>query len=331
MKIRALTATAAAAVGLCCAHPSAAQLKEQDQTRTFNRYVVAAVKQLEARQAQSGYNINRAYSQPVAYGEGHLKATEPPYTMCVAAVAEVLVIAINNWVNDHPESRARDHLPLAGWNRMRPSDFRAHLWVAPQLGAYGSADAFVTFAVGKRVPFSELLPGAFINLNRPARPDKGKKASGHAVIFLGFVDIEGRQVETYDAKKVAGFRYFSANGGLTPALYPSGGFYERLGFFNKPNGQEVCPRIPGARIDCNIMLSASQKFLNTGYVLAPTLWDAKLRDQNLKALSAKLYAQAKTRGPDFLGLPSTLTKEQFDDALATTDTLALNPIYAEDQ
>jgi hypothetical protein len=175
---------------------------------SFNAYILKAVTELNTNFGGKGYNINKAYTHAYGYGTGKINPSDPPWTMCVAAVAEVITTAINIYVKDTNDRSPYIHLPVDGWNRMRPTDIRSHIWVDSRLDSYGTADALVTFGVGKHVPFSDLTPGSFINLNRQ-RPNM--KPSGHAVVFLAFLDKDGKELSTY-SNKVVGFKYFSSQG-----------------------------------------------------------------------------------------------------------------------
>jgi hypothetical protein len=292
---------------------------------SFNGYVLKGIEELTARQSNSGYDIHEAYAQPVTYGGGALKPTDPPMTMCVAAMAELIVVAINSYVKATGDQTPYSYLPIDGWNRMRPNDIRSHIWVDPRLGSNGTADSLVTFGIGKRVAFKDLTPGSFINLNRTARP--GGRPTGHAVAFLAFLDKDGNELAEF-GPTVSGFKYFSANGS---GRFPNGGFYSRHAFFNKPNGTPYCPNLPGKKIDCYIMKSESQKLLNAGYMLMPTKWDAAARDKNLGDIRKKLFDLTQTRGPTFLNIQAGTTFEKFVEDLNQRDTMVLNPIFSNSE
>lgn len=287
-------------------------------TDGMNAYVLRAVDKLYKESPSKGYHINKAYSKEIAYGGGVIRPSEPPLTMCVAAVAEVLVTAINLYVAETGDTSPYAFLPTDGWNRMRPRDIRSHIWVAPQLDAYGTADAFVTFGIGRRVRFSELSPGSFVNLNRINK-------SGHAVVFISYVDRAGNNVPTY-SDAVAGFRYFSAQG---VGRNPNAGFGYRIAFFTHSDGTRVCPdqTADGTKRDCDVIYKRDQRFLNTGYLQSPKHWNAVQRDTNLKALAKGLYKQSRSRGPEFLGFPSSMSETEFYSKLEEADTLQLNPNF----
>lgn len=314
------------AATLIFAAPSAVRA-QTTEGEAFNNYVVQAVAILNKDYAARGY-ADSAYTHEMKYGPDGpgkpapiIKPTKPPYTMCVAAVAEVIVTALNLYAADKTTDpkmvrRVLQHLPAEGWMRMRPQDIRAHIWVDSHLKSYGTADALSTFGVGRHAKFSELKPGAFINVNR-------LNNTGHAVVFLGYIDRTGKDLPAY-GPDVAGFRYFSSQG---KAYSAGSGFGYRWAFFNQ-NGNAYCPVLDGGRkTDCGIIYTADQDVLNTGYMLLPDYWDAQYRDKSLKAIADRIYRQNYSRGVSDLGLPKNLTREQFLKALNSTDTMQLNPKY----
>ncbi len=292
----------------------------------FNKYILKAVEKLEAEYASKGYDIKKAYTHSFAYSDGALKPTDAPWTMCVAAVAETIATAINLYVAETGDHKPYDFLPVANFNRMRPTDLRSHIWVDPKLDSYGTADALVTFGMGKRVKFSELTPGSFINLNRN-RPSS--RPTGHAVIFLSYLDATGKELDHYSDAAV-GFKYWSAQGKGTNG---DAGFAYRYAFLNHlPDQTGFCPDLgPGKKVDCWIINSRSSKMLNMGYLLEPSLWDKKVRDKNLADVVDGLYAQTRSRGPNaLLSLPQEISFQDFVKAISETDTMALNPVFPED-
>lgn len=284
----------------------------------FNEYILKAVADLNQHYPSKGYDINKAYTHDIAYDSGTVKASQPALTMCVAATAEVIITALNLYVKETGDKSVYAYLPVTSWNRMRPKDIRSHIWVDPKLDAYGTADALVTFGIGKRVKFSELEPGSFVNINRLNK-------SGHSVIFIGFIDSKGDVLPVY-SDKVMGFKYFSAQGSGTKG---DSGFAYRYAFFAKDNNKPFCPTLPaGKRRDCQIIWSTGQKYLNTGYMLMPSVWDAAQRDKNLHEIAQGLYKQTRSRGPSALpGISDTLSLADFLKAIDTKDTMILNPVF----
>jgi hypothetical protein len=150
-------------------------------------------------------------------------------------------------------------LPAASWVQGHPNDIRPYMFLYDTVDSNGTADALQHFGIGEHMPFPGLVPGDFIGLNR-------MNNSGHAVVFLGFLNASGQIEDKYDSKKVVGFKYFSSQGGTAPI----GGLGYRWAFFGTcPTWHEADkPR------DCGIVLSDNQKVLNTGYMLHPKQWNA---------------------------------------------------------
>jgi len=290
---------------------------------SFNDYVLQAVQVLYQDFPHKGYDIHCAYTHTIDYCVGKVNPTKPPLTMCVAAVAEVIITALNLYMHETSDTSPCRHLSVDGWNKMRPTDIRSYIWVDPRLNSYGTADALVHFGVGKHVAFSELTPGSFINLNRNI---PGRKPSGHAVIFLSFLDQSGNEMENHSSK-VAGFKYFSSQG-----KGDEGGFGFRYGFFMHNNDASWCPTLSGdKKRDCGITYSENQKYLNTGYMLHPKYWEHTEKDNYLKGLMSMLYRDARKSLTVQLGLPADTSFEEFAKALDSKDTMRLNPIYLENE
>lgn len=303
-------------IAVGCSPLVSAQVSTKD---TFNDFILEAVDELAHSSSGLGYDRHKFFSRPIKYGNGEIRANSPPLTMCVAAVAEVMITAINRYVKKTGDRYPYEYLPASSWNRMRPSDIRSHIWVDHRLDSYGTADALVTFGIGKLVKFSELQPGAVVNINRTNR-------SGHAVIFMNYLDKEGGMLKAW-SPEVAGFRYFSAQG---QGRKPNAGFGFRAAFFEKP-GQKSCPVLRDKTMlrDCGVIFSHGQDMLNTGYVLHPSKWkeNAKKRDENLAALRQGLYKRSRSRGPGFMGLPMNQSWSAFQRDIERKDTMEINPKF----
>ena len=227
-----------------------------DPADTFNSYILAAIEQLYAEYGLLGYD-DEALTHDIAYGPyGAILATDPPRTMCVAAVLEVMLTAMQLWAADHDQDTVFEHLPKRSFERLGAGDLRGHVWVNPTLNAGGSADALRHFGMGTTVPFEQLTPGAFINLNRT-------NGSGHAVVFLAFIDIDGNELAQH-GPSVVGFKYFSSQGGYSAG---NGGLDYRYAVFDD-YGE---PEMPYKR-DLHIIRSDEQRLLNTGVMYTPELW-----------------------------------------------------------
>ena len=289
----------------------------------MNAYVLKAVAYLESNYANGGYNINSTLTHDLSYGGEAIKASNPPKSMCVAAVLETIVEGYRLWAADHAgQAAVWAFLPASSWRSLRPRDIKSHIWVDPRLGAYGTGDALEKFGIGTRLDFEDLRAGDFANINRPAIPGIRSKPSGHAVVFLSYVDEDGQ--DTTKAAEAKGIRYFSNQSSTN-------GFAQKIGFFLR-DGRYVCPRIRSdLSKDCGIMFSQDQRYLNLGRLWAPEDWQPAKRDAYIAGLTAKLRSENNARGPSFLGLPSDLSPEQFDIELERLpDVMALNPLFVND-
>ncbi|PLP57291.1 hypothetical protein CYK37_21665 [Mesorhizobium loti] len=310
----------AALVGFMFSLPASSQTLPGDG---FNTYILKAVDHLYAKYPSKGYNISSAYTHEFQYGDGTVKSNNPPKTMCVAAVAEVISYALKFYVEETGDKTVMEYLPVATFNRMRPTDLRSHLWVDSHLASYGTADALVTFGIGKRVKFEELAPGSFLNINRN-RP--GKPPSGHAVVFIAYLDKDGRELTSY-SKAAVGFKYWSAQGSGTNG---DAGFAYRYAFLNTlPNQSGYCPDLgAGKKVDCWILNSRSSKMLNMGYMLAPAKWDKAKRDENFKKIRDGLYQQVRSKAPGALPFDDNISFAKFVARLDDVDTMQLNEKFA---
>jgi hypothetical protein len=235
------------------------------QERYFNRYILQAVDQISRTRAGLGYD-NYAYTQDIPFSTEVLKATSPPFTMCVAAQIEIIADALALYVADNKNTVIYKFLPIAQWRAIRSTSFRGKVWIADRKTSHGTASALAAFGMGEEISFSKLKPGAFINLNR-------SNNTGHAVVFLAYLDGNGNPVSVY-GPAVKGFKYFSAQGTRN-----RGGFGYRYAFFEKSG----CPVLPlSMKRDCGIIFSDSQAMLNTGQMFMPKNWNPVIRDQALR-------------------------------------------------
>lgn len=225
----------------------------------FNKYVLEAVDYLAAHYGLLGY-ADKVLTHDITYGSyGVIKKTDPNgKSMCVSAVMEVLLTAMQLYAEETGDSTVWDFLPKSSWESLSSSAIKAHIWVNHDLDSYGTADALTQFGMGENVPFELLEPGSFINLNRTT-------GTGHAVVFLSYIDIQGNELPGY-TDNVAGFKYFSSQGNSTAG---QGGLDFRYAFFSKYGA----PTLPdGKKRDINVIRSSSQEILNTGLAFAPPYW-----------------------------------------------------------
>lgn len=223
----------------------------------FNSYILKAVDRLYAEYGLLGYDINSILTHDIPYHTyGVIKARRPPLTMCVAAMMEVLLTAYDIYAAETGDYSVFTYLPQRSYEGLAITDLKGHIWVNHDFKAYGTADALINFGMGERRLFEQLRPGDFVNINRTTR-------TGHAVVFINYIDIQGRIQSGYN-DSVVGFKYFSSQGGREAG---TGGFDYRYAVFSKFG----CPEMPYKR-DCNVIYSQRQDYLNTGTMLMPERW-----------------------------------------------------------
>ncbi len=233
---------------------TAADVRAPDR---FNNYVLRTVEMLARERAAQGYDLHSYFTQDLSYGRGsgRIKANHPPLTMCVAAVTEVMIEALNLYHRETGDVTPFEKLPIRSWQRGSMQDIRAHIFQYSGSGCHGTAHALARFGIGQELPFAELSAGDFLTMNRTS-------GSGHTAVFLGYLGRNYEELDVY-SNAVAGFRYFSAQGKKV-----GGGFGYRWAFFS-PN----CPANQvGKPGDCGIIRSSQQSMLNTGCMLHPRSW-----------------------------------------------------------
>jgi hypothetical protein len=240
----------------------------------FNKYILLSVEKMARERAGGGYDLNSYFTQSPGLVYGHdkyVKANHPPLTMCVAAVSEVIIEGLNIYAEQTNDYTPFQRLPMQSWNGGSVTDIRSWIFCFDTVKSNGTADALAKFGIGQKLPFEQLLPGDFINLNRTS-------GSGHATVFLGFINQDYEDEEEYSSR-VAGFKYFSAQG----KGKPDAGFAYRWAFFS-PNCPPARPDKPH---DCNIIFSHDQAMLNSGRMFSPSSWTIeaaveKIQDQYLR-------------------------------------------------
>lgn len=290
----------------------------QTTNDNFNEYLLRARDIIEKNYSDKGY-ADRAYTHSIEYGSDQITPEAPPKTMCVAAMAELIAIALNEYYKDSGDAQVFSFLPARNFRSMSANDLRSYIWVDPRLKSYGTADALEVFNIGKKISFADLKSGSFINFNRLS-------GSGHAVLFVAFLDAKGNVLAKYD-KKVAGFKYFSSQGMHLEPGHGSG-FGYRYAFF----GNKVCPALQGKMRDCGVRYSTDQRYLNTGYMISPKVlktigWNTTVRDKNLDQHIALLYADAQKNKGKFKGIQTYQDRFEFEGKVTSQDVMTLNPAY----
>lgn len=237
--------------------PSAKGSKSSSNGR-FNQFIVQATEDMFRAHRGRGYDIGSYFTHNLNYGpdKGVIRSNHPPKTMCVAAVGEVIIEALNIYYAATSDGAPFQALPHTSWNNSRPTDIRPYIFMHDGTGSSGTASALAKFSMGAELPFEELLPGDFINFDRAS-------GSGHAVVFLGFIDADGEIQQNYSGQ-VVGFKYFSAQG----KGKPDAGLGFRWAYFDG-----FCPPPSADRPrDCGIIKTTNQKSFNAGYIFDPSDW-----------------------------------------------------------
>ncbi len=235
-----------------------------DPPTLFASYMVQATTWIYESYGLLGYDINSVLTYDIEYGpHGTIPQTGvTDKTMCVAAVMEIILVAMQLYEQDTGDSTVWDFLPMRSYRYLGAGDLKAHLWVNyGDIDSGGSGDALRHFGMGMNVPFEHLVPGSVVNVNRTT-------GSGHAVVFLAFLDADGTEYDTYPDStsgiEIIGFKYFSSQGGSAPG---AGGMDYRWAIFE----MHGCPTMPGPR-DCNIYYDTTQYLLNCGVIYHPSHW-----------------------------------------------------------
>ena len=276
-------------LGTACAAPTATPLPAAPAAAPaaapidFHPFVLRAVEKLAQERSGGLYDIRKAFTRDLDYGSGccvpaskpKVREPGPNPTMCVAAVSEVMIEALNLYAHDTGDRAFMQQLPMSSWTRGNVTSIRAHLFMYQGTGSRGTAYTLQKFGMGRIVPFPQLQPGDFVNLNRAH--------SGHAVVFLGFLDGNDGTTSPAWSDATRGFRYFSAQG----QNRPDGGFGYRNAWFDG-----ACPTQRGKNDDCGIVgkprrkadgsVLQNQILLNTGEMFAPPQWHVAQALANLE-------------------------------------------------
>lgn len=253
----------------------------------FHPYILAAVDYIYANYGLLGYD-SAVLTHDMPYGDqGVIPATGGAKTMCVAAVMEIILQAMNLYAEDTGDETVFDFLPASSWKTLHSYNIKAHIWVNPDLDSGGTADALRHFGMGDNRPFEQLRPGAFINLNRTT-------GTGHAVVFIGFIDANGKVYDTYN-DSVVGFKYFSSQGGYD---VDAGGMDYRYAIFDEYGSLDM----PYKR-DLHVMRSDNQTYLNSGYMFNPEDWtsvrlELSVEDDYMTTFDAE-YFDGRTADDEF--------------------------------
>lgn len=246
------------AAALLASPPASAQTGDRD----FNVYIKKAVDVLQQQYPKGGYDIRSAFTHDIPYGDGTIKKTSsraaPAPSMCVAGMAEVIATAILLYAKETGDTSVFKKVPASMWTRGNVLSLRANLFMYSGTRSRGTADTLRRFGMGREIGFQSLRQGDFVNLNRTTK-------SGHAVVFMGFLDGSGNDTSVPAA--IRGFKYFSLQG----KGKPDAGFGYRWAFF-----EGTCPTLSRERTrDCHVIRSNNPVLLNTGRMNWPTDWQVE--------------------------------------------------------
>ena len=131
-----------------------------EEKKDFNEYILEAVELLANERAGGGYDINSAFTRNLKYGPTTIKSSNPPKTMCVAAIIEVIVEAINLYANDHGDS-VYSVIPVSSWTKGNLTSLRANIFMYKGAGSRGTGHTLDRFGLGTELKFSSSNQGIF--------------------------------------------------------------------------------------------------------------------------------------------------------------------------
>ncbi|WP_426211425.1 hypothetical protein [Massilia sp. TWP1-3-3] len=261
----------------------------------LNSVILRTTEQMERELGGRNYDINSSFTEDLHYGDACcIPATNGGKTMCVAAVAEVLIRTLNEVGKEVSEVFVK--FPISHWKQSKYLNIRPHLYQFKGVQSRGPGDALSRFGIGEIVPFDRMLGGdvlAFSRLN----------GSGHAVIFRRYIDANKHTVANY-SPQVVGFEYFSAQSSTR-------GVGRRLAYFGQV-GSSRCPAYAPQGADCGIIRAS---FANAGRLWSPERWTV---DASIAALKTRFVRNASRGG----AISTDRIKELLDADIA--------PVYGVD-
>ena len=133
----------------------------------LNSVILRTTEQMERELGGRNYDINSSFTEDLHYGDACcIPATNGGKTMCVAAVAEVLIRTLNEVGKEVSEVFVK--FPISHWKQSKYLNIRPHLYQFKGVQSRGPGDALSRFGIGEIVPFDRMLGGdvlAFSRLN----------------------------------------------------------------------------------------------------------------------------------------------------------------------
>jgi len=248
---------------------------ENNDSEFFNYYILEAIDYIDSNYRLLGYD-GANLTHDIEYGEdgisselhyGTITKSGGARTMCVSAQMEIILTALRIYAEDTGDYSVYEYLPMTSWKLQNQSNIKGHLWVHPDY-SYGTGHALANFGMGidnNTIEFEDLKTGGFINLNRTT-------GTGHAVAFLGFLDLDGNVYESYPSDvsiEIIGFKYYSAQGGYDVG---DGGMDYRWAIFDDYDTPSPSFCSTTKKCDKNVIFSRRHNYLNVGMMWHPDNW-----------------------------------------------------------
>jgi hypothetical protein len=257
----------------------------------FNYFIMKAIYDRVEKRSGRGYDLQKSYSQDMDY-PGAASGIKRFYfnkttgkwvfpggtgeTMCVAAVAEIIVEALNVYVEESNDTSVAQKLPAEHWSASaKTKHIRPHIWEYSGLGSKGSGHAMERFDIGVQ---KKLAPGDMLKINRNSAP-------GHSTIFIAYLDQAGKTLEAYSSK-AKGFLYFSAHGGgfsLNGAVSTGLSFKREYFAGHCPAGESASR--------CKVIGPGGTWGPNLGRMFHPKSWGEDVGKSYRDELLKKLYVE----------------------------------------
>ncbi len=231
--------------------------------RLFNDYIMEAIYLTDFRYRLLGYDSdwlthdktygNQNYNDSSHYGT--ITRLNTSRTMCVAAVWEIMLTAMELYVEDTGDYSVYDYLTLSSWKTQSQPNIKGHIWVNHSY-SHGSADAVSNFGMGEHKMFWELTPGSLLGITRST-------GTGHAVVFVAFIDKWGFEYDIYDeSRDIIGFKYYSSQGGYDEG---NGGMDYRYAIFKQYHTSTYCNSNPRVCDGDSVPIMPYKRDLNIYY------------------------------------------------------------------